>query len=399
MATLSIDGLPLADRPTVLLGFEPDPQQMALIFELADEWGWDLLDLVSLEYLEGGIPSELPLGGALIKDLPDSALATELRSRGCPAVRLGRLPHPQDSKLPVVLPDQAAAGRLAAEHFVERRFKELGIVTYNASNPGMEHHPLWAAFCECAGELGVRSHTHDFMRPEDRTLSGEERFEKRAGRLAAWVGEIPKPVGVLTIGEDMAIQIYRMCLREHIQIPDEVALLSGNNKRHCRLTPMPMSGIDTEELGCLGEAMRLLKRLIAGEPAPTSPVMVPPSRIVERRSTDVLAVSDPLVARALRFIWEHICDNPSVDEVADALEIPRRRLERSFRSALGCGVKSEIMRRRLQVFCRLLRSSDDPIVELSAQMGYRSTEAMHRQFRKAMGTSPAAYRRARRGEG
>ena len=113
----------------------------------------------------------------------------------------------------------------------------------------------------------------------------------------------------------------------------------------------------------------------------------------------MLAVSDPMVARALRFIWEHIHTDPSVDQVADALGIQRRALERGFRSALGCGVKAEIMRRRLQVYCRLLRSSHEPIADLSARMGYRSLESMHRQFRKSMGTTPDAYRRAQRGEG
>jgi len=160
---------------------------------------------------------------------------------------------------------------------------------------------------------------------------------------------------------------------------------------------MHLSSVDTADLERTREAMGLLKRLMAGEPAPTSPIMVPPSRIVERQSTDVLAVADPEVARTLKFIWEHIYDNPSVDEVSDAVGISRRKLERSFSSALGCGVKTEIMRRRLRVFCRLLRSSDAPIVELCAKMGYRSPGAMHRQFRNAMGTSPAAYRRAQRG--
>jgi len=396
MAMLGIDGAPRAERRRVLLGFRPDEAELAAIFELADDWNWHLL---GLEYLGGSIPSDLALNGALITDLPDGALAEELRTRRCPAVRFGRLPHPQDNKLPAVLPDQAAAGRMAAEHFAERRFKELGIVTYNASNPTMDHHALWSAFSERAKELGVRCHSHDQIQPEDAALSKEERFSLRARRLAAWVGDIPKPVGILTISDEMAHTIYTMCAREKIRVPEDVALLGRGRGRACRLSPMPLSSVDMAELEHVREAMRLLRRLMAGERAPTSPIMVPPSRIVERQSTDVLAVSDPMVAQALRFIWENIHTDPSVDAVANALEIQRRTLERGFRSALGSGVKAEIMRRRLQVYCRLLRSSDEPIVQLSTRMGYRSLESMHRQFRKAMGTSPGAYRRAKRGGG
>jgi len=379
----------------MLLGFRPGERQIDLLFELADAWGWDLL---SIDQLEGRIPPDLPLSGALITDLPNSALARELLKRGCPTVRLGRLPHPQDKKVPAVLPDQAKAGRLAAEHFVERRFKELGIVTYNASNPEMDHHALWRAFCERARELGVRCHTHDHHQPEnEEELSRDELFSQRAKRLSAWVAEIPKPVGVFTIGDDMADMICRMCAREKISVPDDVAILGRGNKSECRLSRIQLSSIDTADLDRAREAMRLLKRLMAGERAPVSPIMMPPSRIVERQSTDVLAVSDPMVARALRFIWEHIRSDPSVDEVANALGIQRRALERGFRSTLGCGVKGEIMRRRLQVYCRLLRSSDEPIADLSARMGYRSLESMHRQFRKSMDTTPDAYRREQRG--
>ncbi|MBT3296822.1 MAG: substrate-binding domain-containing protein [Verrucomicrobia bacterium] len=396
MKQLNMDGMPQAGRQKVLLGFQPDEAELEAVFELADAWNWQLL---GLGYLGGSIPSDLVLSGALIADLPGEALAEELRTRGCPAVRFGKLPHPQDNVLPAVLPDQAAAGRMAAEHFVERRFKELGIVTYNASNPDMDNHALWCAFCERAEELGVRCHSHEQIQPGDSVLSKEERFSQRASRLAAWVADIPKPVGILTASDEMAHTLYTMCAREKIRVPEDVAILGRGRGCACRLSLMPLSSVDMQELEHIREAMRLLKRLMAGEPAPTSPVMVPPLRIVERESTDVLAVSDPTVARALRYIWENIHTDPSVDMVANTLGIQRRTLERGFRGALGCGVKAEIMRRRLQVYCRLLRSSDEPIVELSARMGYRSLESMHRQFRKATGISPGVYRRAKRGRG
>jgi len=396
MKRLSMDGLPRDNRSTVLLGFWPGERQMDLLFELANAWGWDLL---SLDQLEGQIPADLNLAGALIRDLPDGELAKELRERGCPAVRLGNFPHSQDSKLPAVLPDVAAAGRLAAEHFVERRFKELAIVTHHGSAPGRPFHALWTAFTERTRELGVRCHFHDYMKAGEEKLTKEERFAQRARHLAVWLAEIPKPVGVFTLGDDIADMICRMCTREKIRVPDDVAILGRGDKRECRLSLIQLSSIDMADLDRTRQAMRLLKRLMAGEPAPSSPIMVPPSRIVERQSTDVLAVTDPVVARALNFIWEDIQKSPTVGEVADALGIARRTLERRFRIAVGCGVKAEILRRRLQVYCRLLRSSDEPIVNLAAMAGYRSLETMHLQFRKAMGTSPGAYRRERRGRG
>lgn len=124
--------------------------------------------------------------------------------------------------------------------------------------------------------------------------------------------------------------------------------------------------------------------------------MVPPAGVVGRRSTDVLAVRDPLAAKAVQYIWAHVCEDPTVDDVADALGVPRRTLERVFRQETGTSIKAEVRRRRLQLYCRTLRTSDEPIATLSARLGYRSTEAMNRQFRQAMGTTPDRYRRAMR---
>ena len=392
----NIYGTPHTGRQRVLLGFEPDDSQMDLLFELADEWGWELLDH---GLLGGSIPADLELSGALIKSLPDSPLAEELRERGCPTVRLGRLTHRLDHELPAVLPDQVAAGRLAAEHFAERRYKDLGIVSSRASSAGEDFHILWTAFLERAKELGARAHYHDYWVPADVSRSKEARYERRTEALAAWLAEIPKPVGILVISDWVALRVRSMCMKAGVSIPDDVALLGVGNSRYCRLSTMHLSSIDMADLAQTREAMQLLRRLMQGEEAPTSPIMVPAARIVERQSTDVLAIADPMVARAVRFMWEHIRENPSVDDVADAVGISRRKLERGFSSALGCGVKAEIMRRRLQVFCRLLRSSDESIANLCARMGYRSLKAMHRQFRLEMGTSPGAYRRAQRGGG
>ena len=54
------------------------------------------------------------------------------------------------------------------------------------------------------------------------------------------------------------------------------------------------------------------RRLMDGEPAPTEPILIPPAGVVTRQSTDVLALPDPDTARALRYMWEHLAEPPSV---------------------------------------------------------------------------------------
>ena len=48
--------------------------------------------------------------------------------------------------------------------------------------------------------------------------------------------------------------------------------------------------------------------MIAGEPPPKTRILVEPTRVITRRSTDVLAIVDRDVAAAVKFVRDHACD-------------------------------------------------------------------------------------------
>ena len=74
-------------------------------------------------------------------------------------------------------------------------------------------------------------------------------------------------------------------------------------------------------------------------------------------------------------MWELLREARTVDELAAQAGLPRRTLERRFRTAVGCRIRDEMQRRRVQEFCRLLRHSDVPVQDLALQVGYRSLVA------------------------
>ena len=119
---------------------------------------------------------------------------------------------------------------------------------------------------------------------------------------------------------------------------------------------------------------------------------MPPREVTVRASTDVLATLEPVVARAVRFIWEHLAENLSVDDVADAVSVNRRALERLFRQELDCGVNAELRRRRLEVCCALLRTTDLSVSDLAPKIGFRSKHHLHTSFRAAFGCTPLQFR-------
>ena len=117
-------------RPTILLGLYGAVHSAAQdgVVAMAQEYGWHL---VNLSCFEGFLPSYINPQGVLDEHIAGASEVENLRAQGCPVVRLGRLPHPEDHLLPALLPDYATAGRLAATHLAERGFKELGYVGYH----------------------------------------------------------------------------------------------------------------------------------------------------------------------------------------------------------------------------------------------------------------------------
>jgi LacI family transcriptional regulator len=191
----------------------------------------------------------------------------------------------------------------------------------------------------------------------------------------------------------MAGTICAMCRIAELSVPEEVAVLGlGNSRLQCECAPITLSSIDPDHHRQGAEAVRLLHRLTSGQPPPDEPVLIAPKGIEVRRSTDVLAVKDLIVANALRFMWDNLESPITVDDIARSASVSRRKLERRFRREVGRTVNKELLRKRLERCCELLVSTDRSITALAPEIGFASKHYLHRAFRKAFGMSPREYR-------
>jgi LacI family transcriptional regulator len=379
-------------RPLVVIWSVADRDMLSdasgqAIARQAREFGWDLLDL---QFTNGSLPTDRKLSGALTNSLPTEPLARHLRDIGCPTVRIGRLPHPKDHLLPAVLPDAAATGRLAAEHFADRRFRNVAFIGHKPWSMGRL---MYEGFRTRSEELGCK---HQLLRMKSRRERGEseaEIYERRAAEVGIWLGAVPKPVGVLAYTDIWAAMLCTMCQRAGLSVPEDVAVLGqGNTILTCETAPVRLSSIDRAQ-GELGrQAALCLENLMRGGPAPEGPIMIPPNGVVERRSTDILAVDDPAVARAMRFIWDHLEQDLSVEAITTEVGVARRALERSFQQNLKHGINAELRRKRLERSCELLRSTNMTIADLAPKVGYRSADYLHASFKQAFGMTPRQYR-------
>jgi LacI family transcriptional regulator len=376
-------------QPLVAVYFSPhhrSPGLVEILVQQATRRGWRLRDLV---LSAGAMPRGQTPVGALVSALPDDPICNNLRDMGCAIVRLGRLPHPQDDIMPAVLQDYESAGRAVAEHFGQRGYRDFAFVAH-VHQRAMDH--VYKGLQDRAAELGCHCHPHRFESKGPPPRNETERHERRAKELTDWLSSLPTPLALFAGTDFMAAQICLLAEDLGLSVPEDIAVMAwGNADSRYEMTPVPITSIGTDGPALVSAAAQLLDDLIHGKTVP-SRTFVKPLDIVARRSTDMLAVDDPLVARAIRFIWDHLDRDLSVDDVAEQMQLPRYRLERAFRMHLKRGIAAELRRIRLERFCQLLRTTDLPVATLAPRVGFNSSQYLHNVFRKAIGMSPRQYR-------
>jgi AraC family transcriptional regulator, alkane utilization regulator len=106
------------------------------------------------------------------------------------------------------------------------------------------------------------------------------------------------------------------------------------------------------------------------------------------------AVSDPLIARALRLIREQP-DRPwTVPRLAAAVSMSRSTFAERFRAATGETPMQHLTRYRMVRAAEYLRGTDAGVREIARLVGYDSEVSITKAFRRQFGTSPGAYRKA-----
>lgn len=139
-------------------------------------------------------------------------------------------------------------------------------------------------------------------------------------------------------------------------------------------------------------AAKLLHRLLAREEMPLQRILVPPMRVIARRSTDYRSLTDPAVIQAMHFIRNHACKGIKVEQVLDAVGISRSNLEKRFKEEVGETIHAVIHAEKLEKARSLLVSTTLAINEISQMCGYPSLQYFYSVFKKEYDTTPKEYR-------
>jgi len=327
-------------------------------------------------------------GDGIITRLTHPGLAGAIRRTGIPAVNVSWLGKHSDAVSKVVS-DEAACGRLGAEHFLEKGFRSFGYVGPTAELGYSD--VVGREFAETVGEDGYACAV-----TKPHIAENETELRQRRRQIARWLRRLDLPVGILVWSSETGRELTTICAELGLSVPEELAVLCvEHDPLMSALAPVPLSNVDQAPTRVGYEAAALLERLMRGGTAPDEPVLIPPIGIVQRQSTDTTAVDDPLVSQAMEFIRDHASEPIQVIDLQKLFDVSRRMLEHHFVRVLGRTPAAEIRRARLERTKRLLVETDLPVSKIAYQAGFNHPEVLIRTFQRELGLTPSEYRRSR----
>jgi LacI family transcriptional regulator len=110
----------------------------------------------------------------------------------------------------------------------------------------------------------------------------------------------------------------------------------------------------------------------------------------------MLAVEDPDLAAALRFIRERACHGITVHDVVGQVPLSRRVLEARFQKVLGRTPHAEILRAQLERAKQLLVQRNLTLSAVAHRSGFRNGEYLSTVFKREFGLTPGQYRKLHR---
>jgi len=379
----------------------PQRRKVALLIETSNTYARELLHGVRVWLREqklwdirlseqgrgAGVPAWLCAweGHGIIARVTGDRMAAALRTKGLPVVDVAAaLPDPV---FPRVATDSRAATQLAFDHLRERGFRHFAYCGDTRFWWSVQRERYFVAQVRAAGfDCAV-------FGPRAARTGSDAALEE----LARWLLGLPKPVGVLACYDVRGQQVLEACAEAGLAVPDVVAVIGvHNDELLCDLCEPPLTSVNPNARRAGYEAASLLARLMEGEKVPVEARLIEPVGVVQRQSTDVVAVDDPKVSAAVRYIRAHVTEGIGVGDVLRAVPISRTLLERKFKRLFGHTPHEHILRTKLARVRAMLVETDLPVALIAERMGFEHTEYLSVAFRREMGVTPSAYRQRQR---
>ena len=213
--------------------------------------------------------------------------------------------------------------------------------------------------------------------------------------LVKWLKDLPKPCGILAACDDRAFEILDVCREAGLKVPAEIGVLGVNNDPIlCENAEPKLSSIQPDFIGEGNLAAKLLDHMMSGGRIPDDRVenRIGIKKVIHRESTFALSESGRLVQKVLAYINREALKGIGVEHVARRFKVSRSLLELRFRELQRESVYEAMLRIRLDEIKRRLRTTSEPISEITAACGWQNPTPPKALFKRRFGVSMREYR-------
>lgn len=302
----------------------------------------------------------------------------------------------------IIKTNHSRIGRLAAEHFMERKFKNFAFCGFAG---GRFSNYCFLAFRRA---LAVAGHSCHYYQPDfkakyefDNTVLINERLDRApdSKALAKWAARLPKPVAVFCPNDLRAWQVLQVCKECDINVPHDVAILGlDNDVIVCGFSNPMISSIDPDTPAIGREAVRTLVEMMNDPDFRKKTLIrhVNPNRVIVRASTEVYPVDPPWLSDVLVYMRKRVANRLTASDIFDYLRLSHTIVDAAFRKVLNTTVQKAILAARMEEARRLLENTALNTAQIGERSGFASATYFVHTFTKAHGISPILWRKQHR---
>jgi len=293
---------------------------------------------------------------------------------------------PMPDNISYISENFAETGRMAAEHMLDKGFRHFAFCGFSDMPWSIRRRK---SFCDRINKAGFEVSLYEKPMSKLRRL-----WKNETSVMANWVKSLPVPIGIMACSDGRSQHLIEACKIANLHVPEKLAVLGVDNDNViCELSTPTLSSIsfNTERAGY--EAAKLLDEMMDNNNAAYHKIIVHPTHVVTRQSTDILAIDDEMVVAALRYIREHTREVMQVTDVVKHIGCSRRSLEQRFKKILGRSVLNEIKRVRVAEIATMLVETNASLKRITLALGHYSIDNITRYFKQQMGMSPTEYRK------
>lgn len=293
------------------------------------------------------------------------------------------------TEIPNITADYFGTGHMAADHFIEKGFKNYAFFGFRDVCWSDER---YEGFRKAVEQAGYGANFYAYRMQDINTLWYYER-----GKLTDWLRSLPKPVAIMACDDNQGSNLIDACNSIGIKMPAEVSILGvDNDEMVCSLNTPSLTSIHVDIENGGYKTAALIEKLVGNPGLKVEDIILKPVKVVGRISTASYATDDEQIQKAVKFIHQNLNKKIAVKDVMKEVALSRRLLERRFKSVTGESIYQYISRFKVKLFADLLLDTNEQVINIAMNLGENDSKSISRKFKNVYGMAPNEWREAHR---